>query len=416
MAKPLTKLAIDNLKPDSARREIPDGDTRGLFLVVQTTGKKSWAFRYRHAGAPKKLTLGPCPEIPLADARVMASEARVKVARGIDPAAEKKSNREAELEERKGDRDSLATVVDRFVELYAKRKNRESTWRETERLLKKHVVEFKPWQRKRLPQITRKDVHELLDSIMSEDKPILANRLFGVFRKLCNWAGERDIIKSSPCDGISPPAEERSRDRILDDDELRAVWRASDQEGVFGPLVKLLILTGQRRDEVAAMRWSEVDLAAKAWILPRERSKNHFEHVVPLSEAALAVLASASRVHSKKGFVFTTNGETYVSGFSRAKERLEAQILEARKRAAKEAGEDPDEVKAPPRWTLHDLRRTAASGMARLGQPVHVVEAVLNHRSGAIRGVARVYNRYDYAEEKREALERWGAHVSRIAS
>jgi integrase len=412
MAKALTVRGLEALKPGKERREIPDGIIRGLFLVMQPTGKMSWAVRYRHRGVPRKLTLGAYPAIDLKKARALASQTLVKVASGHDPAAEKQDEKKAAIAGALAGRDQIETVVDLFIQRHAKPNNRESTWVESERLLKKHVVAS--WPGRALPDITRRDVHELLDGIMDEGKPILANRVHGVLRKLCNWSVERGIITVSPCDGIKPPSAERSRDRVLEDDELRAVWQASDGGSVFGPLVKMLILTGQRRDEVASMRWSDVDLARKTWTLPRERSKNDAEHVIPLSEAALAALASVSRVQSKKGFVFSTNGETHVSGFSRAKDRLETQILESLRRAAAAAGDDPEAIKAPPRWTFHDLRRTAASGMARLGQPVHVVEAALNHRSGTIRGVARVYNRYDYAEEKRRALEAWARHVDLV--
>jgi integrase len=399
MAKTLTELAVSKAKPGYARREIPDGHTRGLFLVVHPTGRKGWVFRYRHNRHPKKLTLGPCPEIPLAEARTLASAARVKVAHGQDPAAEKRSEKQAALDQCQAERDSLPAIVDAFIERCARPNTREATWKEQQRLLRKHVLAF--WPGKRLPQITRPDVHELLDSIMDQGKPILANRTFEVVRRMCNWSVERGIIKVSPCDGVKPPAAERSRDRVHDDRELRAIWKACNGIGVFGPLVRLLVLTGQRRDEVAEMRWSEVDLAGKTWVLPRNRSKNGVEHLIPLSEAAISVLAPVLQPSSKEGLVFTTNGRTAVSGFSRCKKRLD-ELVEA---------ELDGEI---AHWTLHDLRRTAASGMARLGQPVHVVEAVLNHRSGTIRGVARVYNRHDYAAEKRTALEAWARHVEML--
>jgi integrase len=242
-------------------------------------------------------------------------------------------------------------------------------------------------------------VHELLDGIVDR-APIVANKSFAALRRMCAWAVERGIVDSSPCAGIRAPAPERSRDRVLSDDELRAAWKASEVLGwPFGPMVQLLILTGQRRDEIAEMRWGEIDLAAEIWILPRERSKNDQAHIVPLSETAVAILSSLTRITGKDGFVFTTNGATAVSGFSRAKRRLDALLPEG----------------TPP-WVIHDLRRTAASGMARLGINLPVIEKVLNHVSGSFGGIVGVYQRHGFEAEKRHALDSWARHVEALTS
>lgn len=408
MAKDLTKIALDNMKPGAARREVPDGHTRGLFLIVQPTGAKSWAVRYRFKGAPKKLTLGPYPAIDLKAARGLASDAMKVIANGDDPAATKKAAKAAER--LPDDRDLVEKVVETFVVRYAKAHQKAETAYETERVLNKEVVA--PWKGKRLSAIGRADVHELLDDIVDRGAPIMANRCLAALRRMCSWAVERGLIEASPCDKIKAPAAERSRDRVLSDDELKAVWEACDGLGwPFGPLVRLLILTGQRRDEVASMRWSELDLEARTWTLPRERSKNDQAHVVPLPAPAIAILKDLPRVASKAGYVFTTNGETAVSGFARAKERLDDLMIEAMRSDAAE----PDKIELP-RWTLHDLRRTFASGAARLGIAPHIVEAVLNHKSGQIRGVAAVYNRYAYDPEKRAALETWGRFVEALVN
>jgi integrase len=174
-----------------------------------------------------------------------------------------------------------------------------------------------------------------------------------------------------------------------------AVWKAAEAIGwPFGPAVKLMALTGQRRGEIAGMRWGEIDLDAKIWTLPAARAKNNREHVVPLSDSAIAILTALPRVHSREGFVFTLNGAQPVSGFFQAKRRLDAAL--------------PSDM---PAFTLHDLRRTFASGCARLGIAVHVVEAALNHKSGTIRGVAAVYNKYSYDVEKRACMQAWARHV-----
>jgi integrase len=183
----------------------------------------------------------------------------------------------------------------------------------------------------------------------------------------------------------------------LTDDELKAVWRSCEELGwPFGSLVRFLILTGQRRGEVAGMRWSELDLAGKAWMLPKERTKNNRAHAVPLSRQAVEILEKAPRFVGE--FVFTLDGETPATGFGQAKTRLDAALTGA------------------PHWTLHDLRRTVATSMARLGVAIPTVEKVLNHKSGSFRGIVGVYQRHDYASEMRAALELWGAHVERLAN
>jgi integrase len=241
--------------------------------------------------------------------------------------------------------------------------------------------------------------------------PIVANRTLAIFRRLCNWSVERGIIAFSPCDKIKAPAAEESRDRVLTDDEIRLAWGAFDSVGwPFGPIAKLLLLTGARRDEVASARWSEIDLAAKTWTIAKERSKNGVAHEVPRSDAAARILAELPRIGERKdALVFSTTGRTAVSGFSKAKEQIDAAMLDALKGAA-------GDVEAPTRWTFHDLRRTAASGMAGLSIPPHVVEAVLNHKSGTIKGVAAVYNRYSYAAEKRAALDAWARRIDAVVN
>ncbi len=410
MAKDLTVKALENFKPGSARREVPDGHTRGLFYVLQPSGSASWAFRYRIAGKPKKLTLGPYPALDLRAARQMASEAAQSLARGDDPAATKKEAKIAARAADEPDRDFVETVVETFIERYAKKQTREKSWRETDRLLKREVVDA--WRGRRLSAIKRADVHDLLDKIVDRGAPIAANRTLAALRRMCAWAVERGIVEVSPCEKVRAPASETTRDRVLTDDELRAAWAAFDSAGwPFGPLAQLLLLTGQRLREVAEARWPEIDREARTWTIPKERAKNGVAHEVPLSEAALRILAALPRIEAggrSAGFLFTTTGHSAVSGFARAKAGFERAMLVA------QHGDDPDKVEAPKHWTLHDLRRTAASGMAGLGIAPHVVEAVLNHKSGSIKGVSAVYNRYNYAEEKRAALEAWGRYLETL--
>ena len=421
MAKDLTQFALDALRPCSTRREVPDGKQRGLYFIMQPSGATSWAFRYRFAGATKKLTLGPYPAIDLPTARAKAAKAASALADSLDPASEKKAAKLAEEVKAEAEAtplDLVETVVSAFIERYAKRLTREKTWRETERLLVREVVA--PWRGRRMSAIKRADVHNLLDKIADRPAPIVANRTLAALRRMSSWAEERGLIDASPCEKVRAPAPERSRDRILTLDEIRAAWAAFDQVGwPFGPFAKLLLLTGARRDEVASAQWSEFDLAVKTWTIPKERAKNGAAHEVPLSESALRVLEALPRIearHRSAGFVFSTTGKTAVSGFSRAKTTIDAAILATKREAAAQRGDDQASVQAPEAWTFHDLRRSAASGMAELGIAPHIIEAVLGHRSGTIKGVAAVYNRYSYSAEKRAALEAWGRHIDALVN
>ncbi len=214
---------------------------------------------------------------------------------------------------------------------------------------------------------------------------------------------------------------------MLSDDELRWLWEACGVIGwPFGPLTKLLLLTAQRRDEVASLEWPEIDFKNHLWTMPRERTKNDRAHEVQLPNAAIDLLRSMPRVDDV--LAFTTTGESAVSGFSRSKRQLDAEMVQARRRSLGLPEDDkayrkaiglpagkPLPVEIPP-WILHDLRRTAATGMARLGFPPHVVDKVLNHVGGTIRGVAAVYNRFEYRAERHAALEAWGRHVTALVT
>jgi integrase len=238
-----------------------------------------------------------------------------------------------------------------------------------------------------------------LDGIVERGSPVTANRPLSWLRRTCSWAIERGLIDANPCAGIKAPAAETARDRVLSDDELKAVWQASDAfEPVYAGLVKLLILTGQRLREVAGMTWREVDLGAKLWTLPAARAKNNREHTVPLSDLAVEILRALPRIDDSD-LVLTLTGRVPVSAVSNIKSRLDARM-------------PPD---TPP-WVLHDIRRTVASGMARLGVNIAVVEKLLNHVSGSFAGIVGVYQRHSFSDEKRAAMAAWARHVEVLAS
>jgi integrase len=330
---------------------------------------------YRANGIQRRQTLGTYPALTLADARKLARKAFAQVAEGKDPSMDKRLSRE------KTPAGSFVAVATEYLERYARRHKK--SWQSDERLIR---VELTPlWAKRRLAEIGKADVLSILDKT-ADRAPILANRLLALLRKLFGWSVERGYIEISPCAGIKAPSKERVRERTLTDDEIRRLQPAFDRLGYpFGPLFATLLLTGQRVNEVAGMSWDELDFERQIWRLAAERTKPGRPHAVPLSAPVMALLGGLPRLG---GLVFTTSGDRPVSGFSRAKARL-------------------DNLTGLAGWRLHDLRRTAATNLARLGTAPHVVSAILNH---APQGVTRqVYDRYSYEKEMREALERWAA-------
>ncbi len=430
----LTDRSVKGWKPDPSKRvEVPDSLVTGLYLVVTERGAKSWAVRYRFAGKTRKVTLGQYPALPLADARDQARDALLKVAKGADPALEKvvaaEVEREAREAEERARRDRFEHVAADFIEKYAKPRNR--SWEDTERIFRVYVTPV--WQGRPISSILRRDIRELLEQLAEERGPVMSNRTFAAIRKLFGWCAEREVIEINPAAGVKPVGTENDRDRILSDEEIVKAWAAWDAMGLpFGIISKLLLLTGQRRSEVAEMRWQDVDLERRVWTLPREAAKNDKAHEIPLSPMVVEIMQSIpifvgqeepapagkkeSHTPAKRTLVFPAQrgGTGAASGFSNAKRQMDKLILTADREAEKKRGGDPEQVQPLENWTLHDLRRTAASGMARLGFQPHVVEKVLNHSTGTISGVAAVYNRHGYLEEKRQALEAWAIHVERL--
>lgn len=401
----------------TVRTEIPDAGQPGLYLVVQPSGSMSWAFRYRHAGRPRKMTIGPFvlgedATFTLAKAREAAQEASRIASDGRDPAEVREEEKAPEPEPVKVD--LVGDVLDEFVKRHVKKKNRESTQTNTISFIDKRI---RPeWKDRDIRTITKRDVVKLLDDIADSGAPETAARVRAILSKFFNWAVDRDIVDSSPVPKGSTAKQGASRERVLTDHEVRLVWLACEKVGwPFGPLVKLLLLTAQRRNEVAHAPRSEFELGGnnQLWTIPPERSKNGKEHLVPLTSLVQEVISGLPKVGDT--YLLSTTGETPISGFSRAKKAIDAEMLTIAQEEAAALGLKREDVKLEG-WTLHDLRRTAASGMARLGVPVHVVEAVLNHQSGTIKGVAKIYNRYEYLDEKRRALADWAEHVKRIGA
>jgi integrase len=397
MAKKLTPISIASVRPRQGRAEIPDGGCAGLYLVVQPSGVKSFAVRYRFHGQPRKLTLGTVRALSLADARAKAAAALRKLGQDIDPAIEKRRDRETtEAAQRKAAADTIEAQVALFIERYAKRQNR--SWKQAQRTFDRVVLP--EWRGRTIHDIAKRDVINLAEAI-AQDRPILANRTLSHVRKLFNWLVARDVLKANPCLGVVPPGKEVRRDRVLDNSEIMSLWTACDDldaSGVgeaFGAIAKLLLLSGQRRSEVAYLPWSEIDAGKRMWSLPGERTKNGKPHNVPLSRQALAIL---DKVPCIAGSPFVFAIPRGFGSYTTAKRRVDERM--------------------PPtkHWTFHDLRRTCATGMADIGIPPHIIEAVLNHVSGHKSGVAGIYNRAVYAAEKADAMQRWADHVERIVT
>ena len=399
----LTDLFVERAKPPARGRvEYFDAAFPGLALRITDNGSKSWCAFYRFEGRLRRFTIGRYPAIRPAQARREAAAALERVRAGVDPAEEKRAHREI----RPPEADTFGAVAIDYLERHHKKNSRKSTFLEAKRDIERNVLP--EWGNRPIASIGRRDVIDLIEAIIARGAEVQANRTLARLRALFNWAIEKDRVAASPVARMKLPTQEQTRDRVLSDDEVRWLWQAGDEIGwPFGPLAKLLLLTAQRRDEVAGMTWAEIDFVKRVWTIPRHKAKNNRVHEVQLSEAAIEVLRSLPQ--TSDGLVFTTTGERAVSGFSKSKRRLDSAMLKAK--WAELGARKGDAI---PGWTLHDLRRTAATGMARMNFPPHVVDKVLNHVSGAIRGVAAVYNRFTYLDERRAALDAWARHIGTI--
>ncbi len=377
MKKALTTKTIENIKPTLKRIEIRDTILRGFSLRASPNGLKTFYTNYRHNGKQRRVKLGNYPALSLKQARVKASHILVDV-----------ETYERNIVKPERHRNTVSEVGHNFIELYAKPNNKD--WKGSQNRLYRNFIDL--FGDILIEDITKAHIHSALDKIMARGAHGQANRVLCVIRKFFNWSIERGYIEHNPAAGISPPSKEIARDRVLEDDELKRVWGAFDEFPFpFEAMFKILTLTGQRRGEVSGMKWSEICFETKTWSLPATRVKNGRAHSVPLCPIAIDILKSLPRFLNSD-LVFTTTGTTPVSGFGKYKKRI-------------------DEISGVKDWRLHDLRRTAASGMAKLGVAPHVVERILNHSTGTISGVAAVYNRYGYETEKREALEVWNNHI-----
>jgi len=384
----LTDKYISAIKaPAEGRVEVWDSVIVGLGLRVSRT-KKTFQVMYRVHGRKRRMTLGRYPTWKLADARERAREVVKAAEKGEDPAAERKEARQRVPS-------TVGDIVADFIERYAK--PRKKTWKADQRRFDVEILPY--WRDRPIEDIAKRDVLRIVDGMVNRGSPVEANRLFEVLNKFFAWCVEVGYLDASPMAGLRKPTKEQSRDRVLSDDELRPVWEAADADGhPFGTFVKLSILLAQRRGELVNATWSEIDLDRGIWTIPATHTKAGRSHVVPLPSTTVAILRDMPVIDGS-AMLFPARGRTDVpmSGWSRGVGRLRSR-----------SGVDD--------FTLHDLRRTAASGMASLGFGPHVLAAVLNHAPGSTQGVTAIYNRHRYHDEKRSALEAWDSYMMALVN
>ena len=369
--------------PAHGQLDVFDQGFPGLALRVSYGGRKSWTYFYRLGGKLRRMTMGTYPALSLAAAREAWREARQDVARGRDPSKAGKQERPAT---------NFAAVADEWLRR-DQAKNRSHA--NVKRILFKDVVPA--WQHRQISEIGRRDVLDLIDAIADRGAVSMARQVHAHLHRLFRWCVGRGIIEANPMTDLPKPGSNVARDRVLSDEELVAIWKGCDQLGwPFGTIFQLLMLTGARREEIGGLQWTEISDGHEAPEIRLEgaRTKNGERHTIPISKLVSVTIGMSPHV-ANSDFVFTTNGKTAVSGWSRAKSRLDAI------------------VRIEP-WVIHDLRRSVATGMQKLGVGLQVVEAVLGHVSGSRAGVVGIYQRHSYDHEKRAALTAWAAHLSAL--
>jgi integrase len=376
----LTDQYISGLKaPPSGRAEFPDELVTGLRLRIGANSK-TWVLRARVNEKVINATLGRYPALSLAKARE-AARSRLIAYEQDDPVRSKLS---------------IEIVATDFIERHCKPKNRR--WEDQQAMLNRYVLPR--WKGRDIGDVRKRDVVQLIDAVIDGGVTVMANRVLAVVHKLFAWAVSRDIIEHNPATGVAKPVAEVPRDRVLTTPEVRAIWKATTHMAYpHGAYIRLLLLSAQRRDEVATMRWSAIDLEKATWKLDAADTKAARAHIVPLSKTVLDILAQLPRLDD---YVLTTRAGTHICGYSKSKELLDRFM-------AAELGIAPSEL---PNWRIHDLRRTVATRMVGLGIMEEVVGKVLNHARQGV--TARHYNHHAYINEKRHALDLWAAELMRI--
>jgi integrase len=365
-----------------------DDEQRGLGVRVTASGGKSYLVQYTLVGQKRRIPLGSCAAISLAAARAAVQEILGKVATGRDPALERKASALEARRKAAHETLTLGALLEQWSALRLTER-RERYAAEAVRAIK---YAFAGHLKSPADTLDRAAVVRVLDTLAKDGKTAMASRTAAYGRACYHWAIKRGSLASNPFQDL-PLAPIAKRERVLTDDELRAIWQATVGPGPFNAIVRALILTGQRREEVAGMGWGELAPDLSSWAIPASRAKTGAAHIVPLSTQAQAVLRGAPRLRESDLMFPGLRGA--FSGFSKAKAAL-------------------DKASGVKDWRLHDLRRTMATGLQRLGVRLEVTEAVLNHIAGSRAGIVGVYQRHTWADEKRAALNAWGAHVAAL--
>jgi integrase len=374
-------IATLSLGDGEADRIWFDDEVPGFGLRIRNTGSRTWVYQYKIQRRTRRVVIGKVSAIKLAKAREIAADYHARVRQGGDPVTEKRVQIERASH-------TFGPLAEQYLE---RRKTalRPRSWTATALYLQKHAA---PLHTLPVDSVNLRTIAGLLGRIEKTTGPVAANRCRAALSSMFSWAMREGLAQSNPTLNTNK-REEHPRDHVLTNDEIRHVWAAA--EGAYGDIIKLLILTGQRREEIGSLRWSEVNLDRKLISLPRERTKNARPHEIPISPTAASILSGHTRSpNPEREFVF---GRRPFGGWSRSKQALDALL--------------GDRVRP---WHLHDLRRTAATGMADIGVQPHIIETVLNHQSGHKAGIAGIYNRSSYTKEKAEALARWDEHVASL--
>ncbi len=403
----LTDRSIEALRPRVARYEVWDEARKGFGVRVTPRGVKSFIWVYHFNGKPRRLTFGRYPHLALADAGVRLAEAKQLLDKGIDPGSLAVSERSAERSA-----EIVADLVAVYLDRYARPRKRSAA--EDERILGKDVLSR--WAARKVKDITRRDVVMLLNAIVDRGAPIQANRTLTILRRMFKFAVSQAIIETSPCDRIEPPSSENQRDRALSEDEIRLVWQVlatASMEPNARRILRLMLVTGQRKGEVMGIHVCEVDFDKGVWTLPASRAKNGREHLVPLSTLARQVLAE--NVANDLGFLFPSK----LTGYPYRGQSIDhaTRYLFDPRPPSKPRKSLSQLCRAPPlagameRFTPHDLRRTVATRMREMGISRSDVKMILNHVESDV--TAR-YDKYDGLAEKRQAMEIWGRRLEDI--
>ena len=374
----LTDQAVRSLRPDNRQVDYWDVSPKNFGVRVSAAGRKTFIVRYRAAGRYRRMSLGVYPIVTLADARQHARRVLGEVASSEDPAQVRQDARRAPSFE------ALATL---YLDKHARVRKR--SWRQDRRVIQNELLPT--WRTQRAREIRRRDVRELVEAIAERPAPIAANRVRALISKIFNFGISRELVEFNPCAQLEPPARERRRDRVLTDAEIRTFWKALDREAAaLAAAFRLRLVTAQRAVEVHNMRWSDVDLNGRWWLVPASDAKNGLPHRVPLNDLTMDILTQL-----RAGVDGAEPASIYVLANARGPKRRAA--------VSRRLGLDD--------FRGHDLRRTAASRMASAGVPRLVIGKVLNH---AERGVTAVYDRHTYDSEKRAALDSWARHLAAI--